>query len=175
MYLEDENMIYITADTHFGDENIIRYEKRPFYCTAYMDDVLISNWNNVVKENDTTFILGDFARNDYDYNDFIIRRLNGHKILIKGNHDNLTNRQYLKMGFDNVYDYPIILEDFYVLQHKPPEYINSSSPFAYIFGHVHKTPLYKSTSFRALCACTERWDFKPISFDLCKELIKKEE
>ena len=49
-------MIYFTADTHFGHENVIRFCGRPFSCAAEMDEALIANWNSRVKGNDTVYI-----------------------------------------------------------------------------------------------------------------------
>jgi len=51
--------------------------------------------------------LGDVGK-PYNY----FHHLNGTKILIKGNHDTLPNQDYIRQGFDEVIDYPIILEDF---------------------------------------------------------------
>ena len=79
---------YFIADTHFGGENIRRYENRPFETATEMDEKLIENWNNVVTAEDTVYMLGDFS----DYADAekdaeILQKLNGTKILVMGNHD----------------------------------------------------------------------------------------
>lgn len=54
-------------------------------------DRLISNWNRVVSENDTVVLPGDFSwglKLSETLNDFkFLNRLNGHKIIGKGNHD----------------------------------------------------------------------------------------
>ena len=50
-------MIYFTADTHFGHENVIRFCGRPYATAAEMDEALIENWNSRVKGNDTVLIL----------------------------------------------------------------------------------------------------------------------
>ena len=52
-------LIYFTADTHFGHENVIRFCDRPYSCAEEMDEALILNWNSRVKGNDTVYILGD--------------------------------------------------------------------------------------------------------------------
>ena len=56
---------FFIADTHFGGENIRRYENRPFETAEEMDEKLIENWNRVVSEEDTVYVLGDFS----EYND----------------------------------------------------------------------------------------------------------
>ncbi|GHU75558.1 hydrolase [Clostridia bacterium] len=80
-------MIYFTADLHFGHTNIIRFCNRPFQSVAEMNSVLIDNWNAVVCNNDDIYILGDlFYRND-ESAEKTLKRLNGIKHLVLGNHD----------------------------------------------------------------------------------------
>ena len=50
-------MLYFTADTHFGHENVIRFCGRPYATAAEMDEALMENWNSRVKDNDTVLIL----------------------------------------------------------------------------------------------------------------------
>lgn len=52
-------MIYFTADTHFGHENVIRFCDRPFSSANEMDEAMIANWNARVKGDDTVYVLGD--------------------------------------------------------------------------------------------------------------------
>ena len=79
-------MIYFTADTHFGHENIIRLCGRPFSGAAEMDEVLIANWNSRVRDGDTVYILGDMFFRSVNFEE-ILKRLRGKKRLIVGNHD----------------------------------------------------------------------------------------
>lgn len=44
--------IYVTSDTHFNHENIIKYCKRPYENANKMNESLIKNWNKVVKKED---------------------------------------------------------------------------------------------------------------------------
>ena len=52
-------MIYYIADMHFGHENVIHFDGRPFADTEQMDEVLIQNWDERVTADDTVYVLGD--------------------------------------------------------------------------------------------------------------------
>ena len=51
-----------------------------------MNQKLIENWNSVVGPNDLVFHLGDFAFGGAEIWNKTLPRLNGHKVLILGNH-----------------------------------------------------------------------------------------
>lgn len=155
--------VFFIADPHFGDTNIIKYENRPFANAAEMDETIINNWNNVVTSADVCFILGDFSFYNETKTKEITSRLNGHKNLIIGNHDNFTSEYYRNCGFEIVSEYPIIYDGFWMLSHEPL-YISENMPYANIFGHVHKNPIYSDYSSRSFCACADRLNFTPISF-----------
>lgn len=54
-------VIYFIADTHFSEENIMRYENRPFSDVAEMNNELLMRWNSIVNQDDEIYILGDFG------------------------------------------------------------------------------------------------------------------
>ncbi len=87
-------MIWFTADTHLHHEASINYCNRPFSCVEEMDETIISNWNKVVSQRDTCYILGDFAFGNNDKVKKTRYRLKGKIHLILGNHDykNKTHR-----------------------------------------------------------------------------------
>lgn len=161
--------IFFIADTHFGDENILRYENRTFENVAEMNRVMIENWNNLVKEDDVVYVLGDFGANGQEVS--VLSRLNGVKYLVKGNHDEKPNDYYRDAGFKEVYDHPIIIENFWILSHEPL-YVNSNMPYANLFGHVHNSPLFKTYSNQHYCVSVERIDYMPISFESIAAKIK---
>lgn len=75
---------WFTSDTHYGHKNIIEYCNRPYDSVEHMNESLVAAHNNVVKETDTVYFLGDFCFGGYQS---IVEQLNGKKILILGNHD----------------------------------------------------------------------------------------
>lgn len=164
---------FFIADTHFGHKSIIDYENRPFKNISDMDNILISNWNNTVSEDDTVFLLGDFSAYSQEETKKICNMLNGHKFLIMGNHDTESEKYYYDCGFENVSRYPIIYENFWILSHEPM-YININMPYANIFGHVHSNPIYKDFSERSYCVSAERTGYIPVDFQRIKEIIERE-
>lgn len=48
-------MIFFTADTHFGHENVIWMCERPYRDIDEMNETMISAWNERVTGNDTDY------------------------------------------------------------------------------------------------------------------------
>lgn len=155
---------FFVADTHFNDEDILMYENRPFSSIKEMNQILINNWNRVVDKYDTVYVLGDFG--DISF----LESLNGAKYLVKGNHDIQVNDFYRSSGFKEVYDYPIVLDDFWILSHAPL-YVNENMPYANLFGHVHNSPIIKDYSSHHFCVSAERISYTPVSFEFIKEKV----
>jgi calcineurin-like phosphoesterase family protein len=81
-------MDWFTSDTHFCHDNIIKYCNRPFSDVDQMNEALIDNWNGCVQPGDNIYHLGDFGTyKDLSSIEKIIKRLNGNKFLVAGNHD----------------------------------------------------------------------------------------
>jgi len=80
--------VYLISDTHFDHNNIIRYCHRPFRSVSEMNDLIISNWNNTVNQNDIVYFLGDwgFGKGSRPAS-YWRKRLNGKILSIKGSHD----------------------------------------------------------------------------------------
>lgn len=164
-------MIYFIADTHFSEGNIIRYENRPFADVTEMDQELLSRWNSIVKKDDEVYVLGDFGAEGKEK--FILNRLYGKKFLIKGNHDVRSNQYYRDAGFEEVYDHPVIIKEFWILSHEPL-YVNRNMPYANLFGHVHDSPIIKTYSKQHYCVSVERINYKPISFEKIISVIQSD-
>lgn len=81
--------VFFTSDQHYYHSRIIKYCDRPFSSVEEMNEKLIDNHNSIIKQNDTVYMLGDFAwLNDVDKLTELFKRLNGIKHFILGNHDN---------------------------------------------------------------------------------------
>lgn len=111
-------MIYYIADMHFGHKNVLRFDNRPFADTELMDEVLIHNWNERVTDEDTVYVLGDAFWKNEESSVKIIQRLNGHKHLIRGNHDRVHGR--LRFHWESIEQYA----ESYALRHIEIKQIN---------------------------------------------------
>ncbi len=89
---------YVIADTHFGHKGVCNFTNskgkkiRPWDNTEEMDEALIKNWNEIVKENDKVFLLGDAVINRKAIP--TLGRLNGNITLVGGNHDTFRLEEY---------------------------------------------------------------------------------
>ena len=164
--------IFFIADTHFGEDDVFRMsrENYRFRTCEIKDRILTENWNRVVQPEDKVFILGDFG------DPKIAENLNGKKILIKGNHDNYDEKDYLTY-FARTYesDMPTLYADFFILSHKPIFIPDVHSPYVNLFGHVHNSPIYKTVSPRSYCVCACRNNYTPISYKTILEAIEEED
>ena len=139
-------MIYYIADTHFGHANILKYDNRPFMSVEEMNKTIISNWNLVVSDVDTVYMLGDVSWYSLASRKTsgILNRLNGNKILIRGNHDNRLS-DIDKKYFSQIRDYAEITDYDVgangvriVLSHYPiPFYKNMPHGDYHFYGHIH--------------------------------------
>ena len=164
--------IFFIADPHFNHKNIIDFEERPFVSVEEMDAILIKNWNNTVCKKEKVFILGDLAWGSKDKIREYIQQLNGIKTLVLGNHDRAHSITWWSdMGLWEVVQYPIIYKEWFILSHEPV-YLNTSMPYANIFGHVHAHKNYVDYSKQGFCVCVERIGYKPIEWE---EIRKKME
>ena len=97
------------------------------------------------------------------------------KYLIVGNHDlYLTPQKWRELGFEECYDLPVILEQFFILSHEPL-YVCRSMPYANLFGHVHNMPTYRSVSSRSACVSVERLDYTPVLLETLRDRMREKE
>ena len=98
--------IFLTSDLHINHANILKYEpeSRPFETIEEMNEAIINNWNSVVSEEDTVYILGDFFMGKWTEIEKILPRFKGKIILIRGNHDDKRRVEIYKANGIEVKD-----------------------------------------------------------------------
>ena len=174
--------IWFTSDTHFYHENIIKYCYRPFNSVEEMNQSLINNWNNVVKEDDVVFHLGDFA---FDKWKSIIKQLNGKIYLIVGNHDEIKYPGHKIFDlFEGVFNqlYIQIDDQWIYLNHYPFLCYGGSynnNPVWQLHGHTHSGPncngkdacRLKITFPYQYDVGVDNNNYTPISYNQIKEII----
>lgn len=179
--------IWFTSDLHFGHRNIIDFCNRPWKTTEEMDEVLMRNWNSVVKDDDIIFDLGDFAYATTSRWKYLIQNLKGRHFLIKGNHDESRYPgDHIFKLFEGVYDQLLLKIDNYnvYLNHYPflcyggayrKDTIN-------LFGHVHSGPYSNNgldTDRLKMLFPTQydvgvdNNDYYPISWKTIKDIVQK--
>ena len=126
---------------------------------------MFENHNDIVKDDDTVFFLGDVARIKKSTKNFVIEMLNqmkGQKILIKGNHDTEKDDFYIKCGFKSVHDY-LIVKDVMLCHYSLTQ--PSESNFLKIFrdsnckvlihGHIHNQNIERNDGIKRINVCVD--------------------
>lgn len=163
---------YFISDHHFGHKHIIPFEDRPFTDVDEMTAAMISKWNAVVRQEDKVFHLGDFSFLNKERTQAIVTQLNGYKILILGNHDRGRSRGWwLDAGFDEVSEYPMIYNQFFILSHEPM-YMNKHMPYVNVHGHIHGQ---KYEGIHYYNVSVEQLDYTPVSFEQIRDAVVADE
>lgn len=162
-------MDYFIGDTHFNHAAIIAHTNRPFVSISQMNRHMIKMWNSVVKPGDRVFHLGDFALTDFDTGQQILAALEGEKILIRGNHDRMSTKNFIKMGFTGVYK---TLEYFgrFILSHRPLPEDRLNGKWN-IHGHIHGPNPFQG---RYINVSADNLIYKPISGESIIETVEQE-
>ena len=145
-----ERRTFYAADLHIGHRTMARYETEggvpgaPADVEA-RDALIIANWNATVGRNDDVWLLGDVAYMDRDSFVGLMRRLNGHKRIVMGNHDKTWVRDLAlthKGDVVDVVDYAKVSDGGrkVVLSHYPIAFWDGQHAGAWhLYGHVHLT------------------------------------
>lgn len=150
---------FITSDLHFGHPNICRFCNRPYAMQApnrnpanapllkQMEEDILQMFDKLPADcdiwnlGDIFFFTGKPSEAPIEDYRRIVARMKGvakgrRLFLVKGNHDGLYTSIYRALGFTEVYDTPVILEDKWILSHEPV-WIEPGSHFVNLYGHTH--------------------------------------
>ena len=132
---------FYISDWHYGHENILRLDNRPFKTVEEMNSALVDNWNSVVSPGDIVYVLGDMFWCKSSEAIPVLEKLNGQKFLIRGNHDRSNDGSFMRK-FAKVTEYLEVLDNdrHVVLCHYPiPCFKNHFYGWYHLYGHVHTT------------------------------------
>jgi calcineurin-like phosphoesterase family protein len=164
---------WFSADQHFGHEAVLQFCDRPFKNIDHMDKMLIKNHNELVQPDEDVYYIGDFAwwgPQKADRIGNIIKKLNGKKHLILGNHDRLKPFTYIEYGFTSVHTSLSLHEDKFVLAHDPSVATILNRGQTLICGHVHQ--LFRQVG-NAYNVGVDVHDYKPVSLtQIISELFR---
>ena len=169
--------IWVISDTHLNHNNIIKYCNRPFKTASEMDWSMVENWNKVVKPQDKIYHLGDvYMKASKGYIENLLSKLNGHKRLILGNHDNGKD-QILQRYFEKIDVWRMFPEFNLLLTHIPVHEStlginqnNSKRQLVNIHGHIHQN---ESPTKRHINVCVEQINYTPIHIEELTQRAKK--
>ena len=169
-------MIWFTSDLHLGHRAAISMCERPFENVEEMNESLIQNFNSCVKKNDTVYILGDIShRMPVTEVNQLIGKMNGKKILCKGNHD----KKYDATMFEGIYDFlEIAINGVNVsLMHYPMmSWPKSHYGSLHLHGHIHSKKDYnlqqKSEGILRYDVGVDANAFYPVSIEQIKKFFE---
>lgn len=135
-HIDPENT-WVTADSHWGHDNIVGFCERP----ADHHEIMIRQWVSEVPSGATVLHLGDLSyRNNAYFKHVISPQLTGaRKLLILGNHDRQRHSYYRDCGFKIVkpfdirYHSRVVSFDHYPLAVAP----RHTWARTHIHGHIH--------------------------------------
>lgn len=185
--------IFLISDTHFSHRGIVKFlradgvtKERPWDNIEEMDEALVKNWNSVVRPQDKVYHLGDVVINRSALP--ILDRLNGEKVLIKGNHDVFRADEYLKYFKDIRGTHSLGGKGEFILSHVPVHPFYATERWrGNIHGHLHGSRVtqtvfdgswygqHSEIDPRYLCVSVEQINYTPISFEEAKKRFEEQQ
>ena len=170
--------VFLVSDTHFGHKGVCHFLRddgvtklRPWDDPAEMDEEMIELWNETVKPTDKVYHLGDVVINRKALQ--TLYRLNGDKVLIKGNHDIFKLHDYTE-HFRDIRGYHVM--NNMILSHIPVHAESKGRFKANIHGHTHANRVKVQGTIDPWyhCVCVELTSYRPILFEEVLARIEEE-
>ena len=163
--------IWFCSDHHFGHRNILTFTDdeneliRPFSSIQEHDETIIHVHNSLVKQNDRVYFLGDVAIPRSGLK--CVDKMNGRKVLIKGNHDIYKLKEYVDI-FQDIRAYKVMPKEGLIASHIPLHPDSLSRFKVNVHGHTHINNLPDK---RYINVCMEVCNYRPINLDQIMEYI----
>lgn len=165
--------VFLISDQHFGHKNILNFKRRDgitplrvFSSVEEMDETMVERHNSVVRPQDKCYMLGDLVIHNRMLP--IMERLNGEKILIKGNHDQEKLSGYAKYFKDVRGSHQLA---GYLLTHIPIHPNSLSRWKGNLHGHLHADVVGDyidgiwEPDHRYTCMSVEHTNYYPIALE----------
>ena len=170
---------FFIADLHFGHTRVVEFtdaagkKLRQYDTVEDMEDAMVQLHNELVKPTDKVYMLGDIAFNQRGLDK--VKQMNGIKILIKGNHDQLKLNKYVEV-FNDIRGCHVM--NGLVFTHIPVHPQELGRFGCNIHGHLHASKVMQYGGHqidpRFLCVSAEHIDLKPIEFeDLVERIVEQ--
>jgi calcineurin-like phosphoesterase family protein len=137
--------VFLVSDTHFGHTGVCRFMRndgvtklRPWDTAEEMDEFMVRAWNERVRPGDKCYHLGDVVINRKALK--TLARLNGDKVLIRGNHDIFPDEEYREY-FRELRAYHVM--NGLILSHIPVHEASLGRFGCSIHGHLHANRVMK--------------------------------
>jgi len=164
--------VFFTSDQHIHHKNILKFEDRPYLDVHEMEEDFVARWNNKVTDKDMVYLLGDLSFGTSDQTLKFLKRLNGWKCYVFGNHDKpVRNNESVKSEFNWCKDYAEVKVminghiEKVTLTHYPFDSWNRSFHGSYsLHGHTHST-YPSSRNDKRLNVCCDINNFEPCTFE----------
>ena len=175
--LDEENTFFndcwIISDTHFNHKKIQEYCDRP----DGWQNLIIQNWNSVVKPDDVVIHLGDFSFGPKDIVKPIVDKLNGTIFMVKGNHDRHGKGWYEDVGIYVVAPFMVHLNESDDVLYFTHRRIKEDDFYGVnIHGHIHQKGEFIRIDHNAVYVnvSVEQIDYTPIKISECiKNIVDK--
>ena len=170
--------VFLVSDTHFGHTGVCRFMRsdgvtklRPFEDPEEMDEFMVRAWNERVGPKDKVYHLGDVVINRRHLG--TLSRLNGDKVLVRGNHDIFRDEEY-REHFRELRAYHVV--EGMIFSHIPIHEESLGRFGVNVHGHLHANRVMKDgvIDVRYHNVCVETTDFAPILFEDVKKRILEE-
>jgi calcineurin-like phosphoesterase family protein len=167
---------FFTSDEHYGHSRIIGFANRPFDDITEMREELIRRHNDVVGPGDLVYHLGDFSFQEPEEAIKVVKRLNGNKFLVWGNHDKALrkSKEFMSQWIWCKDQAEIEVQGTkVVLNHFPMLAWNKSHHGSFhVHGHCHGT-LKPDPGARRVDAGVDCFDYYPAHFEEIKAIMDK--
>ncbi len=171
--------IFFTSDIHFGHNNIIEYCSRPWKDVEDMDEGLIKNFNSVVGPEDTTYIIGDISFHKTATTKYLLSRLNGRLVGVKGNHDPEGGYEGCFKEWNRDFIGKIDKQMFHMYHFPLSSWYHMNSPYdktIHLHGHIHSAPGLDDPTQCKFDVGVDANNWTPVSMDhIMAEAVKRRE